>query len=184
MTDGTTRPRPPLAAVLGVALAVAVLVVAVVLLVADGDDEPERRLGVPSEVSAEQLRDFAEEEDRPVYWAGEISGTKLELTETSRGYVYVRYLPDLAPIGDDKPNYTTVATYPQRGAFAAARRAARRRGNVSRDVPGGGVAVWSRSRPRSVYLAFPEANYLIEVFHPRATEARELALSGQIQRIS
>jgi hypothetical protein len=177
------RTRAFRAAVLAAVAAVVVVVVAVLLLTG-GDDDSELEIGTPAEVSAQELGDFAEDKGQPVYWAGEIPGTKLELTETSRNYIFVRYLPDLAPIGDRKPSYTTVATYPQARALATARRAGRNRGNVSTRVPGGGIAVWSRARPTSVYVAFPGDGHLIEVFHPQGSTARDLARSGRLKPIS
>ena len=177
------RKRAFRAAALAAVVAV-VVVVAVVLLVADGDDDSKPEVGTPTEVSADGLRDFAEDKGQPVYWAGESAGTKIELTETSRDYVFVRYLPRLAPIGDQKPSYTTVATYPQSRALQVARGASGNRGNVSRRAPGGGLAVWSRARPTSVYVAFPRANYLIEVYNPRPATARALALSGRLEPVS
>ena len=162
------------------AVAGAIALVAVILLVTgNGDSDPEP--GTPTEVSAQKLREFAEDRGNPVFWVGEIEGAKLELTETSRGHVFVRYLPDLAPIGDDKPLYTTVATYPEPDALRTVRRSGRRRGSVRRAVPGGGLATWRRSRPNSVYLALPGVDFLVEVFSPRAKTAQTLATSGRVK---
>src|SRR6266571_119484 len=52
----------------------------------------EPKLGVPTAASASDLRAFAAP-SRPVYWIGPASSGTLELTRTSRGAVYVRYLP-------------------------------------------------------------------------------------------
>jgi hypothetical protein len=160
--------------------AVAVAIVGALLL--GGGDEAEEA-GTPREVSVQQLQDFARDQQEPIYWAGEVGGTKLELTETSRGQVYVRYLPERAAIGDEKPAYTAIGSYPRQNALEAVRRASRRRGAVTRRVRGGGLAVWNRARPTSVYVAFPRSNRLVEVYHPRARTAQELALSGKIARL-
>ena len=162
------------------AAAVVVVVIVAILLLTGGDSGPEVEKGTATQVSAQELRDFAEDRGNPVYWVGEIEEAKLELTETSRGHVFVRYLPDLAPIGDDKPLYTTVATYPQPDALGTVRSSARRRGNVRRAVPGGGVATWRRSRPNSVYMAMPGVDFLVEVFSPQAKTAQSLATSGRV----
>lgn len=169
---------------LALAAAVAAVLVAIVLASGGDDGSAQTKVGVPSAVSAQQLGDFARSKGEPVYWAGEVPGTKLELTETSRGYVFVRYLDRLAPIGDAKPNYTTIGTYPQTNALAAVRRAANGRGTVTRRVSGGGLAVWSIRRGTSVYLAFPGSKELIEVYNPRARTAQALAVSGRIQPAS
>lgn len=170
------RPRPAVLAAILVAL---LAVMAGVLLVAGGDDEA-TALGAPRVVSVQELRDFARGEGQPVYWAGEMEGTKLELTQTSRDHVFLRYLDDLAPAGDTKPIYTTIGTYPRSAALQAVQRAGRGKGMVRRQVPGGGLAVWSRLRPTSVYLAFPGSDYLVEVFQPKARIARDLATAGRV----
>ena len=167
-----------------VALAlVALVVLAVVFFLVRGDDsslEP----GIPKELSADELADLESDAGGPVYWAGPMEGTKLEVTKTSQGHVFVRYLPEAAPIGDNKPQYTTVSTYPQQGALRAVGRAGRRRGMVTSRVAGGGVATWSRARPTSVYVGLPNSDRLVEVFNPDAKIARELAVSGRIQPAS
>lgn len=171
-------------AVLGALVAAAVVAIVVLLFVVGGDDDDEGgKVGVAREVSVEQLRNFARERGNPVFWAGEIEGTKLEFTETTRGQVFVRYLPEIAPIGDDKPQYTTIATYPQPDALSVVRKAGRRRGNVTRELAGGGLATWSRSRANSVYLAVPGIDFLVEVFHPQAKTAQNLARSGRVKPV-
>ena len=168
--------------VVGLAAVAAVVVVIVVVLLLTGDDsDTEVEKGTATQVSAQELRDFAKERGNPVFWVGEIEGAKLELTETSRGHVFVRYLPDLAPIGDDKPLYTTVATYPQPNALSTVRKSGEGRGNVRRAVPGGGLATWRRSRPNSVYMALPGVDFLVEVFSPQAKTAQSLATSGRVK---
>jgi hypothetical protein len=101
----------------------------------------------------------------PVYWLGPVAGKKYELTRTPDGRVYVRYLPSRARIGAQKP-YLTVATYPLAHALAATRAAAQRRGTVKTTFPGGVVAFYSRTKPTSVYLAFPGVDEQVEVFDP------------------
>src|SRR4051794_23163163 len=54
----------------------------------------------------------------PVFWLGPKEGTTYELTETSNGSVYIRYLPPGVEVGA-KERYQTVATYPFPGAYAA-----------------------------------------------------------------
>lgn len=165
------------------ALAVAAVVIGAVVafLVVGGDGKLEP--GTPKELSADDLKDVAGE-DGPVYWAGTMEGTKLEVTKTARGHVFVRYLNELAPIGDNKPQYTTVATYSQANALGAVRKASRNRGMASRNVTGGGLAIWSRKRATSVYVGLPNSNRLVEVFNPDAQTARDLAISGRIQPVS
>ena len=175
----TTKKRRGRFGAIALALVAAVLVVVVLVLALGGGEDA--KPGTPRELSADELESLAEDNGEPIYWAGEMEGTKLEVTETTQGHVFVRYLPQLAPIGDNKPQYTTVATYPKADALRAVSRAGKNPGMVARRVAGGGVATWSRSRPSSVYVAFPGVDFLIEVYHPRASTARDLALSGRIR---
>src|SRR5439155_4813801 len=46
--------------------------------------------------------------NQPIYWAGNVADTRMELTETSSSYAYLRYLTAGAPVGDSSPNFLTV----------------------------------------------------------------------------
>jgi hypothetical protein len=105
----------------------------------------------------------------------------LELTTANAG-TFVRYLPLGAPVGDSR-RAITVATYPLRNAYATATGRAKGTQMTSRETPGGGLAVWSRTLPTSVYLAFPGVPHLVEVYAPAADDARSLALSGRIRPV-
>lgn len=144
--------------------------------------EPSSPPSVPAgETSPQELRSFAAAQGHAVYWAGVLPGRKLELTENRGGDVFVRYLAPDAPVGDRRAEFTTVATYPLRvGAYDVAMGAARKKGMASRKARGGGIAVWSRQRPTSVYLAYPTSNLLVEVYGPSAHKAQRLALSGDV----
>lgn len=124
------------------------------------------------------LATFADAQDGPVYWAGTIASRHLELTRTADG-TFVRYLPAGVEAGDSG-RALTVATYPLRDAYATATLRARSRATISRRISGGGIAVWSKAEPTSVYVAFPRVPHLVEVYAPDADEARRLALSGHI----
>jgi hypothetical protein len=130
--------------------------------------------------SESELRSFAESVSHPVYWAGPKDDHTYELTQTTDGRVYVRYLPEGTQVGDPRARFLTVGTYPRAGAWAELKRAARADGAVSLKLERGGLAVFSDARPTSVYFGYPDAKYQVEVFHPSATEARRLALAGQV----
>ncbi len=149
-------------------------------LVLRGDDRIEP--GAPAAVSAQALASFAGSHDGPVYWVGPMAARKLELTSTSAG-TFVRYLPLSASIGDSE-RAITVGTYPMRNAYATAAARAKSTQMTSDTAPGRGLAVWSKTRPTSVYLAFPGVPHLVEVYAPDAGTARSLALSGRIRPVS
>jgi hypothetical protein len=177
----TTIPTFPTAYVrLGalVALGLAAFVVGW-LVMNRGGDTPPAPSGAAATSEAE-LRSFAGTVSHPVYWAGAKDGFTYELTRTSDGRIYVRYLPEGTSVGDRRPRFLTVGTYPRAGAFAELKRAARAKGAVSIKLERGGLAVFSDARPTSVYFGYPDARYQVEVFHPSSTEARRLALSGQV----
>jgi hypothetical protein len=118
-----------------------------------------------------------------VFWAGPQTGSKYELTETTDGSVYVRYLTGDAEVGDPSPSYLTVATYPLANGYARVVAASRREGAEARRIRGGGLAVLDSQRPSSVYLAYPRGKYQVEVYHPSPNRARDLVLSGAIEPV-
>jgi hypothetical protein len=138
--------------------------------------------GSPASVSEAQLKALAATTNHPVYWAGAKSGA-YELTRTSDGRIYIRYLPSAVKVGDPAAKYLTVGTYPTKHAFTAIRRAAARKGAISVKIDNGGLLVFNQSAPKSVYFGYPGANYQVEVYDPSPQQARALALGGKITAI-
>jgi hypothetical protein len=145
-----------------------------------GDDAPPAPGSGASAASESELKALADSVSHPVYWAGPKEGYTYELTRTTSGLVYVRYLPEGTEVGDPRSRFLTVGTYPRPGAYAELQRAAKAKDAVSLKVGDNGLAVFSEARPTSVYLGYPDAKYQVEVFHPSPDEARRLALSGQV----
>jgi hypothetical protein len=144
-----------------------------------GDDGLELDAGQPIAASASELTEYAKDHG-PVYWIGPPRSGTLEVTRTTGG-VYVRYLKPGVAVGDKSPQYTTIATYPRRGAYQEIQRSAGSKAFDSARVDSGALAVWRKSAGTSVYLAHPNRPYLIEVYDPSAQRARSLALSGVVQ---
>ncbi len=134
-------------------------------------------------VSAQGLDDLATQVDHPVYWAGPIAGMSYELTKLKDGRIYVRYLPDGVELGDPRPLYTTVGTYPQANAYGVLRTASTGAGARAYNTTSGALVVTKAKTPTSVYFAFKGSPYLVEVFNPSARKALQLTLSGQITPI-
>jgi hypothetical protein len=132
----------------------------------------------PTAASAKDLKDLARKLDHPVYWAGPKRGYTYELTETPSGSVVIRYLPAGARVGDLRPRYLTVATYPFRSAHAAVARTAR--GAAAIKLAHGGIGVVDPSYRKSIHLAFLGSDYQIEVFDPSPSVGRKLVASGAI----
>ena len=164
------------AAAVAVALAVAFVAW---LVLRDGQPEDGGRAPATA-MSADEVRAFAGASDKAVYWAGERPpGTPpgdvtYEVTETSNGAVYVRYLPLGVDPGAEQV-FLTIATYLDARARASIRTAVARPGAIRVRGPGGRLAVAGADRPESVYLASPTGREQIEVFDPDAARAREIA---------
>jgi hypothetical protein len=188
-THSATRRQPErlkvlnvwLVAFLGVALAA---FVGIWLLLGDNEKKVVvPALGSPAAVSQAQLKALASSTKHPIYWAGPRDGT-YELTRTTDGRIYVRYLPSADKVGDRAATYLTIGTYPSKNAFRSITRAAARAGAVSVPIDNGGRLVFNQRAPKSVYFGYPGAKYQVEVYSPSAAQARALVLGGQIKPIS
>ncbi len=133
-------------------------------------------------VTATGLQTLVAALHRPIYWAGAQAGKTYELTQAANGDVYLRYLPRGAEIGTKQP-YLTVGTYPVANALGLIASGASRPGSVRVPIDGG-TAYYSTKDPNSVYLAFPGANYEIEVFSPSAAEALSLVKAGRVVAVA
>jgi hypothetical protein len=137
----------------------------------------------PRVASVGQLAALRAEIGHPVYWLGATAGTTYEVTRTADDRVYVRYLPKGVQVGDERPSYVTVGTYPQAGALAALKAGASSAGAMTFPVRGGGTAYVDGKRPTSVYVAFPGADVQVEVFAPDSARARDLVASGALAAV-
>jgi hypothetical protein len=168
-----------------VALAMAAVAGLVTWLIVRGDDEqPETGASGARIVSTQDLVGFAGSAGFPVFWAGERSGLRPELTTTPDARVYVRYLPAGVLAGDRRPRFLSVATYSVSRAYAALRAESRQPGAVSFRVPGGGIALYNRARPTSTYVAYRALPVQVEVFDPSPERAHALVRTGAIRPIS
>jgi hypothetical protein len=138
-------------------------------------------VGVPSTAaSLTQLKTLAITLGHPIYWAGTNPRTTYELTKTSDGSVYIRYLPQGVPVGSPSPNYLTIGTYPQKDALGILKSTAAKNHVPTINLADGGLAFVDEKHPTSVYVAYPKVDLQIEVFDPAAGRARQLVTSGQI----
>lgn len=133
----------------------------------------------PIGMSASGLRKLAGTVKQPIYWAGP-KAALYELTRTTKGKVFVRYLPPNATVGTKKATFLIVASYPFPNALQALRNVKSGRKVV---IPGGGIAVVNEAYPQSVHLAYPGANVQVEVFDPSPARALRIAQSGTVQPV-
>jgi hypothetical protein len=138
-------------------------------------------LAKPDAASVAELKALAGSVGHAVYWAGERPSATYELTRTNGGDIYIRYLPAGVSVGDRRPNFLTVGTYPKANAFRTVRKAATKKGEIVRTLADGGLAVASPRRPESVYFAYPGSNLLVEVYDPSSQRALRAVVSGQVK---
>lgn len=134
----------------------------------------------PVALGATGLRAMVKRLGQPVYWAGPVRGQQYELRRTASGYVYVRYLPHGVKAGVSGSKYLIVATYPYPDAIRALKAVAR---GKSIKLSGGGIAFVRPGDPKSVLLAFPNVPYQIEVYDPRPSVSRAIAVSGRVRPV-
>jgi hypothetical protein len=137
----------------------------------------------PRITTVDGLSSLAALRGTPVYWAGPRAGVVYEVTETTSGYVYVRYLPSGTALGSPRPDFLTVATYPRSDAYGDIEAASRRLGTVSVALRSGGLAVYDEAKPTSVYLASRGSTRQVEVYDPAAGEALRLVTSGHVRPV-
>jgi hypothetical protein len=134
-------------------------------------------------VTPQRLATLASTTGQPIYWAGPRPRVTYELTRTTDGRYFVRYLPRGVRVGNRSGQYLLVGTYPVRDAYKAVRRAAKQSGAHTFRVPGGGLAVVNDRAPKNVYFAYPRNAYQVEVFDPSGRQARQLVASGAVKPV-
>ena len=134
----------------------------------------------PVAASPAALRALADGAGHPVYWIGPRPNRTYELTRTSSGRIFIRYLPPGVRVGNRSARFTIVGSYPVENAIDVLRELSEQPGERSASVPGGGLAVYSTSSPTNVYVAYPGSDVQIEVFDPSAERALRLATSGRV----
>ena len=134
----------------------------------------------PIGLSAKGLRTLSATVSQPIYWAGPKPGYLYELTRTSNGSVFIRYLPPGAKVGSKQAIYLIIATYPYRGALQALKGLANQ---PKLTIPRGGIAVVDGKDPKSVHLAYPGINDQVEVYDPSPARSLAVAKSGTVRPV-
>jgi hypothetical protein len=163
----------------------ATIAVAVVLTACGGgDDTVALTPGEPQVLSATELSAFASEQSEPVYWLGARKGSELEVTHSSDGRIYIRYLTDGAEVGDPRAKFLTVGTYPGKSGVAALRAAlASHSGSKLVRTDDGALLLIDAASPQNAHLAYPGQGVQIEVFSPVPGAALRLASAGDVQPV-
>jgi hypothetical protein len=135
----------------------------------------------PAAYSQQGLRALSAKLNHPIYWAATKKGYTYEVTRTTDGKIYVRYLPPGVRVGAKGSSYLIIATYPYHHAYQALKAVQNGRGHRIR---GGGLAVVQNGYPQSVHVAFPNENYQVEVYDPSPKTSLAVALSGVVRPVS
>jgi hypothetical protein len=170
-------------AVLSIATAIAAAIVVWLLVSGHRTTEPVNTAVGPVIVSAAQLKSESTSLGHPIYWAGPRSNWSYELTVTNGGRAYVRYLPRGAAAGDRRSSFLTVGTYPGVAAYRNLKKVSTGSAVHSNLLADDGLLVAPKRLPKSVYLAYPKADYQVEVYDGSAGAARQLALNGLIEPV-
>jgi hypothetical protein len=173
----STASRRRLVVIVGAAIVAGIVVW---LLVKGGDNGTSPGRAPASAVSQDRLEALPGKSGHDVYWAGAKRGYTYELTQTSKGNIYIRYLPTGIDVNDPRPNFLTVGTYPRAGAYGVIKKVGSNPGSQVRQLAGGGIAVRSTTKPTSVFIAYPGKDFEIEVYDPSPSRALRLATSGKI----
>jgi hypothetical protein len=167
----------------GGVIGLAIVIALVALLVSGGEDEGPATPPEPEStiVSESELPERAAALGQPIYWAGPVPGTILELEQLAgEEGVRVRYLPEGSEAGEASPEALTIGSYPLAEATAALQRFAAEPGSVTRLGSNDRVIVYNKEKPTSVYFVDPEGSVQVEVYDPSPKKALSLALSGKV----
>ena len=198
MADGTSAGRNRQAPIrIGAVVALALAVAFIVWLVVRGDDSTTPSATIRTATTSTKpprefltaatpakLRTLARASGHPIYWAGRRANVTYELTQTTDGRIYIRYLPKGVRVGSRNPSVLFVGTYPVENAHAAIKKAAKSAGDVTFRIRRGGTAIYDPNHPTNVYFAYPGSKVQVEVFDPNPARARQLVRSGAIRAIA
>jgi hypothetical protein len=169
---------------LGAVIALAALVGLVVWLVTEsgGGSSSKSTTAKPVALSGSGLNTFAARLRQPIYWIGSKPGDTYELTQSPNSFL-LRYLPKGVKTGS-ATEYLSIGTYAMTDAFDRMKALAGKPQTVAIDLPGGGIGLVNKTRPRSVYVAYPGWSSQVEVYDPNPAVARRIAKGGFVRPVS
>ena len=137
------------------------------------------RIG-PVLMTSAQLKTESKILGTPIYWAGPLKGYSYELTRTTKGFLYVRYLSKRFRAGAPSARFLIISTYPFVGAYDGLKKAAHGKAIAGQNDS---ILVVNPSYRKSVLMAWPGVDYQVEVYDPNPTISATIAESGRIQPV-
>jgi len=137
----------------------------------------------PQIVGADALAFMQRALHQPIYWLGTKQGYRLELEKLTNGNVFLTYLPPGVKSSGKRARYLVVGTYPVHDATNGLKAVAKVAGGEILDRKDGAIVLVAARHPKSAYVAYPQANYEVEIYSPKAQEAKTLALSDKLQPV-
>lgn len=134
----------------------------------------------PRFVSESELRALGAA-NGPVYWAGPQDDAQYELTITSDGTFFIRYLPPGNELADPSDDFLTVATYPNVDGYNNLVQAGAREGASAVSTQGGALIVTTPEAPLSTYFSFEGLDFQVEVFAPGGGTSLSLVENGTVE---
>jgi hypothetical protein len=135
-------------------------------------------VGKPTIVTEQQLRQYGAD-NGTVYWAGAEADQEYELTRSSAGATFIRYLPKGVKAGSEQ-KYLTVATYPEENGYSLLQESVNSKTLTAQKTKSGALVVINPQTVQSTYFSFPKANFQVEVFSPTSDQSKDLVLQGKI----
>jgi hypothetical protein len=114
---------------------------------------------------------------QPIYWAGPRKGLHYEFWRLTNGNIYLRYLPHGVKAGVQSSKYLIVGTYRLANAYKKLKKFCGRKAVAG---PHGSVYCALPGDPKSVYVAFPNVNYEVEVYDPNPKVSKAIAATGRV----
>jgi hypothetical protein len=166
----------------GLIALVVVVVVAVNLLGGDDNSSSSESSTGKVALSESELVARAGSLEHTAYWVGTQSGTEsYELTTTTDGRIYIRYLTGGAKAGDPRPNFLTVGTYSVPDAKEALHNAETSNAGMTLTAHEGYEVLEGESGTDAYVIFDNQPELQIEIFSPNPGEANELASSGALK---
>ena len=139
--------------------------------------------GAPVAATPATLLRYAQALGHPLYWIGPYEEYTYELSESAGHEIYIRYLPPGVELGDPSTAYTTIGTYLVPNAYETLQARVERGELESEDISTDGIAFWDVERPTSIYMAYPDFPFLVEVYDPDPEHAHRIACSDEVEPV-